>query len=123
MPNITIHLDDETHRLAKIFAAQSGLSLSKSFRDHVRSMSSGDVARITVETMERAALQRYARGELTANETAAALNFTCLEELFGATVRAGLHLPHLSKTAALRLAKPLTARTAQPKTKRAPAHA
>lgn len=123
MPNITIHLDEETHRLAKIYAAQSGLSLSKCFRDHVRGLSGGGVARDAVESMERAALQRYARGELTANETMAALNFTCLEALFSATVQAGLHLPHLSKAAASRLAKPLTARTAQPKSKRAPAHA
>jgi hypothetical protein len=41
---------------------------------------------------------------------AQALNFTCIEELFSATVQAGLRLPHLSKTAALQLAKPLTAR-------------
>jgi hypothetical protein len=59
--------------------------------------------------MERAVIKRYASGELTANEAMTALGFTCLEELFNGVLQAGLHLPHLSKTAALQLAKPLTA--------------
>ena len=114
MPNITIHLDDETHRLAKIYAAQSGLSLSKSFRDHIRAVSGQDQThgstRGKVEAIELAVIKRYARMELTASEAMAAVNFSCIEELFSATVQAGLRLPHLSKTAALQLAKPLTAR-------------
>jgi hypothetical protein len=114
MPNITIHLDDETHRLAKIYAAQSGLSLSKSFRDHIRAISghgeTRDAKRRNVEAIELAVIKRYARMELTASEAMAALNFACIEELFSATVQAGLQLPRLSKTAALQLTKPLTAR-------------
>ena len=111
MPNITIHLDEETHRLAKIYAAQSGVSLSKSFRDHVLSLSGDDASRggAAIAVMERAVIKRYASGELTANEAMTALGFTCLEELFNGVLQAGLHLPHLSKTAALQLAKPLTA--------------
>jgi hypothetical protein len=109
MPNITIHLDEETHRLAKIYAAQSGVSLSKSFRDHVLSLSGDDAPRGGAAVMERAVIKRYASGELTANEAMTALGFTCLEELFNGVLQAGLHLPHLSKTAALQLAKPLTA--------------
>jgi hypothetical protein len=111
MPNITIHLDEETHRLAKIYAAQSGVSLSKSFRDHVLSLSGDDAPRggAAIAVMERAVIKRYASGELTANEAMTALGFTCLEELFNGVLLAGLHLPHLSKTAALQLAKPLTA--------------
>jgi hypothetical protein len=111
MPNITIHLDEETHRLAKIYAAQSGVSLSKSFRDHVLTLSGDDASRggAAIAVMERAVIKRYASGELTANEAMTALGFTCLEELFNGVLQAGLHLPHLSKTAALQLAKPLIA--------------
>jgi hypothetical protein len=111
MPNITIHLDDETHRLAKLFAAQSGVSLSRSFRDHVLTLSGEGAPRGGAAAMAKAAIKRYVTGKLTANEAMAALGFTCVEELFNGTVQAGLHLPHLSKAAALQLAKPLTARS------------
>lgn len=90
MPNVTIHLDEETHRLAKVYAATSGTSLSEMFRQHVRRLSS----RAAAEDSEAAILARYAAFEIPAKDPMDALGIDCLEALMIKTINAGLHLPH-----------------------------
>jgi hypothetical protein len=106
MPNVTIHLDEETHRLAKIHAAQTGSSLSKSFRDHIRS-----VMKHGLPAGELAILERYSRSELPAKDAMASLGLQCIEDLMSATIAAGLGLPHVERKAALQMARPLLSRT------------
>lgn len=88
MPNITIHLDDETHRRAKIYAATHRTSLSDLFRQHIRSLTgSGEVD----------ALAGYSRGELSAHEAMDALGITSIESLYSRTLGAGHELPRGTK--------------------------
>lgn len=98
MPNLTIQLDDETHRLAKIYAAEHGISLSQMFRDHIHRLSGvqGDLG----------VLARYSRLEISAKEAMDALGFTCLEDLMSACIRAGLDLPRVDAKTARQLARP-----------------
>ncbi len=100
MPNITIHLDDDTHRLAKIYAAKSGTSLSKMFRDHIR-----NVSKPVVDNSKRSILEQYSVLKITGEDAMSALGFSCLEELYAATIDAGLQLPHISRKDALQLTK------------------
>ena len=44
MKNVTIALDDETHRLARIRAAELGTSLSAMVKAYLQSVASGDAA-------------------------------------------------------------------------------
>src|SRR5450631_2657465 len=97
MPNITIHLDEETHRLAKVYAATSGSSLSEMFRQHVRRLSS----RAGAEVSEANVLVRYAAFEISGKEAMELLGLDCLEALMLKTIQAGLHLPHEDQTTAL----------------------
>lgn len=90
MPNVTIHLDEETHRLAKVYAASSGSSLSEMFRQHVRRLS----GRSPAEVSETNVLKRYAAFEIPAKDAMEVLGLDCLEALMLKTVQAGLHLPH-----------------------------
>lgn len=100
MPNITIHLDDETHQLAKVFSAQSRTSLSQLFRDYIRS-----IAPPKQDNTKRAILERYSKLEMSSADAMNALGFTCLEELMAATVKHGFDLPRLNRKDALRLAR------------------
>ena len=96
MPNVTIHLDEETHRLAKIHAATTGTSLSQLFRDHVRKL-----ARQSEDERDaHPALRQYASFKISASDAMDALGLTCLEDLMTQTLRAGLHLPHMDARSA-----------------------
>ena len=44
MRNITVSVDDETHRLARVHAAEHDTSVSALVRDYLRRLASGDVA-------------------------------------------------------------------------------
>lgn len=92
MPNITIHLDDETHRKAKIYAAEHGRSVSDLFREHIKAL--------TRDRGDQGVLARYSRSELPAHDAMDALGLTCVEELYLATRSAGLELPHANKATA-----------------------
>ncbi len=101
MPNVTIHLDEETHRLAKVYAATSGSSLSEMFRQHVRRLAGRAVA----EVSEAIILARYAAFEIPAKDAMDALGIDCLEALMIKTINAGLHLPHDDQKTALAMAQ------------------
>ena len=101
MPNITIHLDDDTHRLAKVYAATSGSSLSEMFRQHVRRLSS----KAGAEVSEADVLGRYAAFEISAKEAMEALGLSSLEALMLKTIQAGMHLPHEDPKTALAVAQ------------------
>ena len=99
MPNITIHLDDETHRRAKIYAATHRTSISDLFREHIRSLTgSGNVD----------AIASYSRGELTAHDAMDALGITCIEDLYSRTLSAGHELPRRTRSDAQREAVRVT---------------
>jgi plasmid stability protein len=93
MPNITIHLDDETHRRVKIYAATHRTSISDLFREHIRSLTGSDHVD---------ALASYSRGELAAHDAMDALGITCVEDLYAQTVAAGHELPHRTRPDAQR---------------------
>ena len=96
MPNVTIHLDEEAHRLAKIHAATTGTSLSQLFRDHVRKL-----ARQSEDERDvHPALRQYASFNISASDAMDALGLTCLEALMTQVLRAGLHLPHMDARSA-----------------------
>jgi hypothetical protein len=99
VPNVTIHLDDETHRLAKIYAAQTGTSLSSTFRKHIKEIMSSNVP-----ASEKAVLERYSRREISSADAMSALDLPCLENLMAATIEADLHLPHVDRKSALQMA-------------------
>ena len=103
MPNLTIHLDDETHRLAKIYAATHRTSLSQVFRDHVRALAAAGGAG------EAGPLERYSRSEISAKEAMDALGLSCLEDLYSMVKTRNLPLPRMSDEAARALAEPLLA--------------
>jgi hypothetical protein len=84
MPNITIHLDEDTHRRAKIYAATHRVSISDLFREHIRSLTGRDIPD---------ALGSYSRGELSAHDAMDALGITCIEDLYSRTRSAGHELP------------------------------
>ena len=96
MPNVTIHLDEETHRLAKIHAATTGTSLSQLFRDHVRKLA----RQSEDEGGAHPALRQYASFNISASDAMDALGLTCLEDLMTQALRAGLHLPHMDARSA-----------------------
>jgi hypothetical protein len=102
MPNITIHLDDDTHRLAKTYAARTGTSLSQLFRDHIVTVAGSDDL-----SNARGVLQRYARSEISSADAMNSLNLSCYEDLLSAIFAAGLNLPRLEDKIASRLAKQL----------------
>ena len=85
MPNITIHLDDETHRVAKLYAAEHGTSISEVFRQHIRS--------IATPAAIAGAVQRYSRGQMPVKDTMSAMGLQTREELYEAVANAGLDLP------------------------------
>src|SRR5947209_18764198 len=93
MPNITIHLDDETHRRAKVYAATNGTSVSDLFREHVRSLTGTEIID---------AVAAYSRGELTAHDAMDALGITCLEDLYSKTHAEGHELPRPTRSDAQR---------------------
>lgn len=96
MPNVTIHLDEEAHRLAKIHAATTGTSLSQLFRDHVRKL-----ARQSEDERDvHPALRQYASFNISASDAMGALGLMCLEALMTQVLRAGLHLPHMDARSA-----------------------
>lgn len=99
MPNITIHLDDETHRLVKVYAATHRTSISDLFREHIRSLTDGSGPIDAVAS--------YARGELSAHDAMDALGLTCLEDLYSRTLSSGLDLPRPSRAEAQRQAAAL----------------
>jgi hypothetical protein len=106
MPNITISLDEETHRLAKIHAATTGTSLSQLFREHIRKVA----GRSSDESPAAGALKRYAAFEISAKDAMEALGLSCLEELMIQAAQAGLRIPHLDERSARVMAqKVLTA--------------
>ena len=88
MPSITIRLDEETHRRAKIYAATHRTSISDLFREHIRSLT---------EPGSADALAAYARGELSAYDAMGALGITCVEDLYLRTLAAGYELPRGTK--------------------------
>jgi len=96
MPNITIHLDDETHRRAKVYAATHRTSVSDLFREHIRSL--------TENSGVTDAIASYSKGELTAHDAMDVLSLTCLEDLYSQTVWAGFELPRPAKADAQRQA-------------------
>lgn len=100
MPNVTIHLDDQTHRIAKTYAARTGTSLSQLFRDHIISVAGSDEP-----GNARAVLERYSRREISSADAMSALSLNCYEDLVSTLVGAGLDLPRLDRKLAARLAK------------------
>jgi len=94
MPNITIALDDDIHRRAKIYSAKTGISLSKAFREYVLSVTDGDA------DASNDVISRYARLEVSAKDAMSALGFVCLEDLMCATVCSGFSLPHVDRKVA-----------------------
>ncbi len=109
MPNVTIHLDEFTHRIAKTYAARTGTSLSEMFRTHVHSLAGREGGQNEIEV-----LRRYSRGELSTSEAMAALDISCAETLMSATNHAGLDLPHLDRQAATKLATQVVGRRLVP---------
>lgn len=103
MPNLTIHLDDETHRLAKIYAATHRTSLSQVFREHIRALAA------TAGAGEAGPLERYSSLEISAREAMDALGLSCLEDLYSMVKARNLPLPRVSDEAARALAEPLLA--------------
>ena len=99
MPNITIHLDEETHQLAKVYAASHRTSISDLFREHIRTLtkSAGPVDVVA----------SYAKGDLSAHDAMDALGLTCLEDLYSRTLSSGLELPRPSQAEAQRQATSL----------------
>lgn len=100
MPNITINLDEETHRKAKILAAQRGTSLSKIFREHILRISSESES-----SKEQSVLEQYSCLKISAKDAMGALNLNCLEDLMLSTANAGLPLPHVDRKGAAQMAK------------------
>ena len=99
MRNLTIHLDEETHRRAKIYAAETGVSLSKLFRELIAEKSAA-------RGRGKGVLERYATMQISASEVMAALDFPCLEDLYYACIEAGLAPPHIDPKTAFALAEP-----------------
>lgn len=104
MPNITIHLDPETHRLAKIYSATTGKSVSGIFRDHIRALA-GEMG----SAPQLGPLERYAKGEISAAEAMSALELPCLEDLYQQVAAHGVPLPHIDWEGASAMAKPVAA--------------
>lgn len=100
MANLTIHLDDEMHRVAKIYAAEKGTSLSQIFREHIQRLSSG-----SIEQTESSVLKKYSESQISANDAMNALKINCLEDLFRLTLASELTLPHVSRSAAKEMAR------------------
>ena len=101
MPNITISLDEETHRLAKIHAATTGTSLSQLFREHVRKLA----GRSPGEPASVGALRRYASFEISGKDAMESLGLGGLEDLMVQAVQAGFHIPHADDRAARAMAQ------------------
>jgi len=101
MPNVTIHIDDETHRIAKVYVATHGTSMSRLFRDHIRSLAAADDARRTDP------LARYAEGQISAKEAMDGLGLTCTEDLYHRMAERKLALPRMDDTVARQLVKPV----------------
>jgi hypothetical protein len=99
MPNITIHLDDETHRKAKIYSARVGSSLSKLFREHIMKVSAENAA-----SPKKEILEKYSSLKISATDAMSLLNMQCLEDLLILTSEEGLPLPHLERKAATSMA-------------------
>jgi plasmid stability protein len=108
MPNLTVHLDDETHRLAKIVAATHRTSLSQVFRDHIRALAAAGGAG------EAGPLERYARSEISAKEAMDALGLGCVEDLYSKVRARNLPLPRMSDEAARSLVAPLVSQLPHP---------
>ena len=100
MANLTIHLDDELHRAAKIYAAEKGTSLSQIFREHIQRLSSG-----SIEQTELSVLKKYSEFHISAKDAMDALKIDCLEDLFHLTLASELTLPHVSRSAAKEMAR------------------
>ena len=99
MPNITIHMDDETHRKAKIYSAKTGESLSKLFREYIMKVSSENIV-----SPNREILEKYSSLKISAKDAMSLLNMQCLEELLTLTSTEGLPLPHLDRKSATSMA-------------------
>lgn len=98
MANLTIHLDDEIHRAAKIYAAEKGTSLSQIFRDHIQLLTSG-------RQSESSVLMKYSTSQMSAKDAMDALKLNCLEDLFRLTLASELPLPHTNRSAAKEMAR------------------
>jgi len=96
MPNITIHLDEESHRLAKIHAARTDTSLSQLFRDHIRK-----IAGSAEENQRNSALEKYCSGEMSKTDALQILGLHCVEDLYAMTISAGYALPRQKRKDAL----------------------
>jgi hypothetical protein len=96
MPNITIHLDEDTHRLAKIHAAKTGTSLSQSFRDHIRT-----IAGSAQENQRTLVLEKFCAGEISRPDAMQLLGFHCIEDLYATAISAGHDLPRQQRKDAL----------------------
>ena len=99
MPNITIHLDDETHRKAKIYSAKVGASLSKLFREHIMKVSTENTG-----SPEREVLEKYSSLKISATDAMSSLNKNCLEDLLILTSTENFPLPHLDRKSATSMA-------------------
>lgn len=99
MANLTIHLDDDIHRSAKIYAAEKGTSLSQIFREHIQRLTSG-----SIEQTESSVLKKYSESQISAKDAMDALRINCVEDLFRLTLASHLTLPHISRNAAKEIA-------------------
>lgn len=99
MPNITIHLDEETHRKAKIYSARVGSSLSKIFREHIMKISEENAV-----SPQREILEKYSSLKISSADAMALLSLHCLEDLWAITSIEGLPLPHLDRKSAASMA-------------------
>ena len=96
MPNITIHLDDESHRLAKIYAARTNTSVSQLFRNHVRKITGSED-----ECQRNLVLEKYCSGEMTKTDAMQVLGIQCVEQLYVMALNAGFDLPRQKRRDAL----------------------
>lgn len=108
MPKLTLHLDDESYRLAKIHAATHRTSLSHVFRERIRALTAEDGAG------KARLLERCSRSEISATEAMDALGLTCVEDLFSVIRTRNLPMPRMSGEAAGTLAEPVLSLLSHP---------
>jgi len=96
MPNITIHLDEDTHRLAKVYAAQSKTSLSKLFRNHIRQLAGS-----ANDSRKRLIFDSYCSGSISRSEAMNELGLRSIETFYATLIEAGFDLPRQTRKDAL----------------------
>lgn len=94
MPNLTVNIDPELLRQAKVYASQHGTTLSDLVRKNFLEITKSD----------RSIIERYVDGGISSADAQQALGLRTKQDFFAEVCRSGHQLYHLKREKAEQLA-------------------